>query len=218
MTDLNTMMREQARNGLQTQLKTAITNGDTEAADRLMKDIEQFGAANAPKAPPFNDTDIKAELNKTEWYGVDPKKSAKVLEYGKTMDISKFASAKAFADALIKSVEADFPAPGKTETDEEREAREAAEADDDKDEGKKTAARKTDAPGDRDALGNRAGTPRKSGPWTKLSDAPADVQKEIKRTQEKFLSSGATKEAKEKFVATALESHYAAHQRKTGKK
>jgi hypothetical protein len=220
VSDLNVMMREQARNGLQAQLDAAVTNGDTAAATKIAEDIAKLAVSAAPKAPPYNDADIRAQLEKTEWFGVDPKKSAKAVEFGKTMDVKKFANAEAFTAALIKSVEAEFaPVPPKVEeppeneTDEEREAREAEEAE--AAEAAKAKKRKTDGPGE-GALGTRAA--RTTGPWTKITDAPADVQKEIKRAADKFVSSSAPKEQREKFVAKALEAHYATHQRKKGKK
>ena len=215
MSDLNVMMREQARNGLQAQLDAAVTNGDTAAATKIAEDISKLAVSAAPKAPPYNDADIRAQLEKTEWFGVDPKKSAKAVEFGKTMDVKKFANAEAFTAALIKSVEAEFaPVPPKAEetdeeetdeeeTDEEREAAEAAKA----------KKRKTDGPGD-GALGTRAA--RTTGPWVKITDAPAEVQKEIKRTADKFAPK--TKEGREGYITKALEAHYAEHQRKKGKK
>ena len=219
MSDLNVMMREQARNGLQAQLDAAVTNGDTAAATKIAEDIAKLAVSAAPKAPPYNDADIRAQLEKTEWFGVDPKKSAKAVEFGKTMDVKKFANAEAFTAALIKSVEAEFapastattPDPPENETDEEREAREAEEAE--AAEAAKAKKRKTDGPGD-GALGTRA--VRTTGPWAKITDAPADVQKEIKRTADKFAPK--TKEGREGYITKALEAHYAEHQRKKGKK
>ena len=51
-----------------------------------------------------------------------------------------------------------------------------------------------------------------------MTDAPADVQKEIKRQAEKFVSSSAPKEQRDKFITLAVGSQYAAHQRAKGKK
>lgn len=224
MTDLNVMIREQALAGLQLQLDTAVTNGDTAAARKVTEDIAKLAVSAAPKAPPFGDAEIKAALTtKAPWFGVDPKKSGQVIAFGKDMDPRKFATAEAFADALIKAVEDEFKpagtAPPENETDEEREDREAAEAEATEAKGKeKPAKRATDAPGDADALGTRTGTGRRSGPWAKLSDAPADVQKEINRTADKYVRSTAPKEEREKFISTALGSHYAIHQRNKGKK
>jgi hypothetical protein len=215
MNDLNMMMREQARNGLQTQLDAAVTNGDTEAARKIGKQLEDLGAANAPAKPPYGNAEIVAQLEKAPWYGIDPKKSAKAVEFGKTMDLKKFPTAEAYATALIKAVEDEFkpPVTEKTETDEEREAREAEEAEA---AAAGTKPRKTDAPGEAEAGARSA--KRATGPWTKLADAPADIQKEIKRQADKFVSSSAPKEQRETFITNALASHYTAHQRKTGKK
>lgn len=219
MTDLNVMMREQARLGLQTQLDAAVTNGDMEAARKVAADIAKLEVSAAPKAPPFTGQDVYAVLDtKAPWYGVDPKKSAKAEEFGKSMKMAKFASAEAFADAIIKAVDEEFkPATAAVENDD---AIDDGIAGDDGEKDKTVVAgskpRKTDGPGESDALGR--GTVRRTGPWVKLFDAPAEVQKEIKRSADKFVSSNATKEHRETFVKNALESHYAAAQRAKGKK
>jgi hypothetical protein len=222
MTDLNMMMREQARAGFQSALDTAVTNGDTEAARKAAKDLETLAVQTAPKAPPFGNEDIKAELDKQSWFGIDPKRSARVVELGKTMDPKKFATAAAFAEALVKAVEEEFPAK-----------RTAAASDDDANEGDDDAGgegdddtaaagtppkkKKTDGPGESDNS-QRAAPRRTNGPWVKMSDAPPDVQKEIKRQADKFVSTNAPKEQREKFIAGALESHYQIAQRAKGKK
>lgn len=210
--DLNIMMREQAKAGLQRELNDAVTNGDTEAAAKVTEKIAALAVAAAPKAPPFTGDDVKAELDKLPWFGVDPVKSQRALELGKHMDLRKFSTAAAFAEAVVKAVEAK-PAgeePG-------------GEGDGDG-EGEGTAApgkdapkpKKTDSPGEGDNLNAR---PRKSsgGPWEKMADAPSDVQKEIRRQAGVLLSSKATKEQREAFEARALESHYNISQQKKGK-
>lgn len=217
--DLNMMMREQARAGLQAALDTAVTNGDTAAATKAADDIAKLAVQSAPKAPPYGDAEIRAELNKLDWFGVDPKKSGRVIALGKDMDPKKFSSAEAFAAALVKAVDEEFkPAGGaaagegdEEEDDEEKAAAIAAAA-----AGKeKPAARRTDGPREGDT---GTSVRRTSGPWTKLGDAPADIQKEVKRQADKFVSASATKEQREGFIKNALESHYAQHQRNKGKK
>jgi hypothetical protein len=215
--DLNMMMREQARNGLQAALDTAVTNGDAEAARKIAKDLETLAVSTAPKAPPYGDGEIKAELGKLDWFGVDPKKSARVIELGKHMDPKKFGTAADFAAALVKAVDAEFPPPaaaGAADDDEDDEEPEDGEKPGGKE---KPAARRTDGPGEGDA-NNRTIRRASSGPWTKLADAPADVQKEIKRAADKFVSSNAAKGQRDAYIAKALESHYGIHQRKAGKK
>lgn len=223
MSDLNMMMRTQALAGLNGQLDVAVTNGDAEGARKIAADIAKLEVSTAPKAPPFGQADITAELDKQPWFGTDPRKSRTAVDLGKTMDPRKFPTAAAFAEALVKAVEEEFKPvaaaendPAEDETDEERDAREAKEAE----AAAKTAAklRRTDGPGDRDALGAGTGTRQSSGPWAKLPDAPAAVQKEIKRQADKFVSSNAPKEQREKFIAHALGSHYTAHLRAKGKK
>ena len=220
MTDLNTMLREQARSGLQAQLDAAVTNGDTEAARKITTDIEKLAMTAAPKPPAFTDVEIRAELDKQPWFGVDPKKSAKAVEFGKTLDPKKFPTAAAFAEALVKAVDAEFtpPAAGtKKEGDEDEGDEESADESGETADTQPPKKRATDGPGDGDA-GGRARRGSSSGPWTKLSDAPADVQKEIKRQADKFVSASAPKEQREKFIAKSLESHYTIHQRNKGKK
>ena len=224
MSDLNVMMREHALAGLNTQLDAAVTNGDTEAARKITADIAKLAMSTQPKGPPYGDAEIRAELNKLDWFGVDPKKSGLAVQLGKDMNIHKFASAVEFAAALVKAVEAEGkPAAAaakapENETDEEREEREAEEAEAAAEAAAAAKAkRKTDGPGEGD-VGVRANARARTGPWTKLTDAPADVQKEIKRSADKFVSANAPKEQREKFIAKALESHHAAHLRTKGKK
>lgn len=213
MTDLNTMMREQAVNGLQLQLDAAVTDGDTVKARKISDDLAALKMSTAPKPPAFTPDDIRTEMEKLPWYGTDPKKSGRAVELGKNMDPKKFASAAAFAEALVKVVDEEFkPAPKDGEEDEPKDGEE--DEPNDKSVGR---ARKTDGPGEGDAT-QRTVRRSSSGPWAKISDAPADVQKEIKRQTDKFVSANASKEQRESFVTKALESHYAAHQRKAGKK
>ncbi len=219
MPDLNVVLLEHAKSGLQTELDTAVTNGDTEGARKIADKISALNSAAAPKpSTAYGDTEIRAELNKLPWFGVDPKKSGRTIELGKTMDPKKFGTAAEFTTALVKAVDEEFkPAvkePPESETDEEREAREAEEAEVADAAKEKKKPRASDGPADGDASGTR--TRRASGPWTKMSDAPADVQKEINRTADKFAPK--TKEGREKFVAKALEAHYAKAQLAKGKK
>jgi hypothetical protein len=219
MPDLNVMLLEQARNGLQAELDAAVTNGDTEAARKVAAKLSDLNTAAAPRPQTgYGDAEIRAELNKLPWFGVDPKKSGRTIELGKTMDPKKFNNAAEFAAALVKVVDEEFkPAikePPENETNEEREEREAKEAEAaDKDKLPKKP-RASDGPTDGDTGAGR--TRRTSGPWLKISDAPDDVRKEINRTADKFAPK--TKEGREKFVAKALEAHYAKAQLAKGKK
>jgi hypothetical protein len=216
MPDLNVMLAEHAKSALQAELDTAVTNGDTEAARKAADKLADLKTATAPKpSTGFGDAEIRAELNKLPWFGIDPKKSGRTIELGKTMDPKKFGTAAEFTAALVKVVDEEFkPAtkePPENETDEEREAREAEEA---AAAAKEKKPRASDGPADGDTGGTR--TRRTSGPWLKISDAPADVQKEINRTADKFAPK--TKEGREKFVTKALEAHYAKAQQAKGKK
>ena len=208
MADLNVMLLEHARAGLQTQLDKAVTDGDTEAARKAADEIAKLSSATAPKAPPYGDAEIRAELDKLPWFGTDPKKSGRTIELGKTMNPKKFGTAAEFAAALVKAVDEEFkPAtPAAKEGEEEGEGEE--------DPPKPPKKRVSDGPADGDTTGTRSR--RTSGPWVKMSDAPADIQKEINRTADKFAPK--TKEGREKYVAKALEAQYAQHQRAKGKK
>jgi hypothetical protein len=225
MSDLNTMLREHALTGLQTQLDAAVTNGDTVAARKVSDEIAKLQMQTAPKAPPYGDAEIRAALgSKADWFGVDPKKSGRVIELGKHMDPKKFSTAEAFADALIKAVDAEFPvtpAAGKKDGEEEGDEPDDEENEDGEPATSPKKKRATDAPGEGDTLG-RAPRTRSSGPWTKLSDAPADIQKEVTRSADKFVPKSGdpkvTKERRDSFIARALESHYATHLRNKGKK
>lgn len=219
MSDLNTMLRERARTGLQTQLDAAVTNGDTAAATKIADEIAKLAVSTAPKAPAYGDAEIRAELNKFDWFGVDPKKSGRVLALGRDMDPKKFPDAAAFAVALVKAVDEEFKVVPKNEDDEPGdEEDENAEGEEDDADKKKTVVKKkrTDGPGENDT-GVRARNSRSSGPWVKMSDAPPEVQKEINRSLGKFLSSNASEDQKKSFRAKALESHYNAAQQKKGK-
>lgn len=223
MSDLNVAIREQAVLGLQTQLDNAVTNGDAVAARKIADDLAKLAVSTAPKAPPFTGRDVYAVLDsKAPWYGIDPKKSAKAEELGKSMMMAKFPSAEAFADALIKAVDDEFkPASGRTvaEGDDDGEGGAADEGEDDAEPAPAPAPkpRKTDGPGEGDGT-QRPVVRRTTGPWTKLADAPADIQKEVKRQTDKLVSASAPKEQREKFIRGALEAHYAAHVRAKGKK
>lgn len=215
--DLNQMLREQASVGLQTQLDQAVTNGDTEAARKISAQIATLAVSTAPKAPAYGDAEIRASLDaKAPWFGTDPKKSAKAVEFGKTMDPKKFASAEAFADAIVKAVDEEFKPAILAPKDDEDEDGEGDDADGEDEEEKPVVrkARRTDGPGESDTNGRpRRGS---TGPWEKLTDAPREIQAEVKRQADKFAPK--TKEGREAFVKRALEAHQRAHAAKQGKK
>lgn len=224
--DLNVMMREQALAGLNRDLDDAVTNGDTAKARDVTKKIADLTAASAPKGPPYGDAEIRAELEKAPWFGIDPKKSAKAVEFGKTMDIKKFATPALFAEALIKAVDEEFKPPAaakkdppENETDEEREAREAEEAEAAEAAAAEKKPKKTDGPGDEGMGGARSNNSGRGSTraWAKLSDAPRDVQAEIKRQADKFVPATAKPEVRTKFISDALAVRYAQHQRTKGK-
>lgn len=217
--ELNMMLRDQARNQLQSRLNDAVTNGDAETAAKIAKDMEALAVANAPAKPPYTGDEIKAELEKLPWFGTDAARSGRAMELGKFLDIKKFPTAAAFAKAVSDAVDAEFKKPGAEGTDDARGGTDdnTGGDDDDTDPEPEPKPKKTDGPGERDNTqrnNTRRGT---GGPWSKLSDAPNDVRAEINRQATKMLPSNATKETREAFVTRALSSHYNMHQRKAGK-
>jgi hypothetical protein len=216
--DLNVMLRQTARSGLEAKLTQAVVDGDQEAAKKIAKEMSDLELQTAPKAPPYGDAEIRAELNKLPWFGIDPRKSAKAMQYGKDLDPRKFSTAEAFAKAVAEAVEQDFKPASETppEDDEEEDEDEKEEEEEDEDEGENKSKpgkprKRTDGPGENDADGSR---PRRaSGPWKKMSDAPPAIQAETRRTMTKLLGARTTEDQRKAFETRALESHYAAQQR-----
>lgn len=211
MSDMETMLRNQVQTNLTNALDSAVQAGDIQAARKATQQLQEFALTlnKTPAATSFTNADIRTAIKaKASWFGVDPRRSAKVVEFGKNMEPQSFKSAEEFADAIIKAVDDEF----KTEKEEEEEIEKEKE-----DEGageKKVARKKTDAPsGD---VG-RAVPRSSSGLWTKLSDAPRDVAEHVRNSAEKY-TRNATKEQREKYIATALATAYAADQRAKGRK
>jgi hypothetical protein len=221
--DMAEMLRSQMQSTLTTQLDAAVQAGDIAAARKASDDLQKLaGTVQKPAAPAFSNADIRAQLKaKATWFGIDPRKSAKAIEYGKTMEPDAFKSAGEFADALIKAVEEDFkvaPAAGDG-TGEGAGDGTGEGAGDGAGEGtgegegeQKPAAarRRTDAPS---GEGGGRGAPRRaSGPWTKLADAPKEVADQIKAQADKF-TRNASKEQRDKFITNALDVAYRASQK-----
>lgn len=207
--DMATLLRTQLNHTLTNQLNQAVQAGDIQAAHAATKQIAELAVATTapPKAaegPKFSTEDIKKTMNaKAPWFGVDPKRSAKAVEFAKNMEPTAFKTVEEFADTLIKAVDEDF-APAKQEEVEETEDEEKKEP---------VARKKTDAPsGD---TGRSAISSRSSGPWAKLSDAPKETADLIRKQADKFVRD---EDKKKVYIATALGVAYADHQRKTGAK
>lgn len=209
-TDIEAIVKNQLQTSLTHQLDAATQAGDIAAARAAANKIAEFALQNkSPDAPSFTNVDIRKSLKeKAPWFGVDPRRSAKAVEFGKNMEPQSFKSADEFADALIKSIKEEFE-------DADDEPEEEEDEDEDEKPEKKVARKKTDAPSSSMA---RA-VPRRaaSGPWVKLSDAPKDIAETIKASADKF-TRNATKEQRERYIATALGTAYAADQRSRGKK
>jgi hypothetical protein len=210
MSDLEQMLKGQIQANLVGRLDSATQSGDIQAARQAAQALADFTSKNRPPdAPSFNNTDIRAAIKaKAPWFGVDPRRSAKVVEFGKNMEPASFKSAEEFADKIIEAIEEEYK-----ETEADEEADEAEEDEEEKEE-KKPVRKKTDAPS---GSGARAIPRKTSGPWTKLSDAPKEVADNVKRATDKF-TTNATKEARAKFIESALATAYAADQRTKGRK
>lgn len=225
MNDLTTMLRAQAQAGLQARLNAAVEAGDQAAAKQVSDEMAALAVQTAPRpVASYSQEDIRAAMEtKAPWFGSDPKRSAKALEFGKTLDLKKFATADAYAEALIKAVDEEFkpaaaaPPPPKKADEGEDDEDENGNADDDEDENDNDeqrqpparAARRSDGPGEGD--GAARGRRQYSGPWNKLSDAPRDVQTEINRAADKFTREP---ERRKQFIKLALESHHRMYQQK----
>jgi len=215
MADLEQMLKNQVQANLTYALDSATQAGDIQAARKAAQQLQEFALSTVKPAdaPSFTNADIRTAIKaKAPWFGVDPRRSAKAVEFGKNMEPQSFKSAEEFAKAIIEAVEDDFKPP--EEDDEKEEYEKEDEEEDDEKEEKKVARKKTDAPS---SSMSRAVPRKSSGPWTKLSDAPKEVADTIKKASDKF-TRNATKEQRQKYVETALATAYAADQRSRGKK
>lgn len=208
--DLEAIVRQQQQNMLVNQLDSATQAGDILAARKAAQQLQEFALQHRnPDVAQFTNADIRASLKvKAPWFGVDPRRSARAVEFGKNMEPSAFKSADAFAEELIRSIEEEFEEEDKPRRIEDDDSPEDEEPD------KRNARRKTDAPSSAMA---RAVPRRSSGPWMKLSDAPKEIAQTIKASADKF-TRNATKEQRDRYIATALGTAYAADQRSRGRK
>jgi|SRR5579859_4333319 len=123
MTDLNTMLRQQMQNTLTAQLDAATQAGDIAAARKAAQSLMEFSVATAAattkpaKKPPTIEELKKAIMAKADWFGVDPRRSAKAVELGKMMDPERFETADAFADALLKELAKDEKPPRNSDSE-----------------------------------------------------------------------------------------------------
>src|SRR5690242_13009964 len=112
MTDMATLMRNQLNATLTNQLNAAVQAGDIASAHAATKAIAELAVSTVPQqptGPKFNNDDIKKAMQtKATWFGTDPRRSAKAVEFAKNMEPTAFASADAFADALLKAVDDEF--------------------------------------------------------------------------------------------------------------
>lgn len=208
--NLEVMLRNQVNANLNHALDTAVQAGDVQTARKVTQQLQQLAleTSKSPDVPKFSNNDIRAALkSKASWFGIDPRRSAKAVEFGKNMEPQSFPNAEAFAEALIKSVNEEYKTNEPKESDEEEPELEEPENEDKSE--KKPERKRTDAPS---GEGVRAIPRRTSGAWTKLSDAPKEIADTIRSAAERF-TRNATKEQKEKYIVTALGTAYASDQR-----
>lgn len=218
MSDLASMLRQQMQNTLNSSLDAAVQAGDINAARKVTKDILDLGLAEAKattavKAPP-SPKDIKAAVAaKADWFGVDPRKTAKTMELAKMMDPERFTSAEAFADALLKTVtEEEKGAAGNDGDDED------GEGEDGDDEDARREARRAKA-----KEGRKNGTQepelgtgtRSNGATSNLRRAfetgdikmlPSASQATIKKFADKFARNGG-EDARKAYISNAVKAH-----------
>jgi hypothetical protein len=203
--DLEQMLKNQLQNNIVYRLDSATQAGDIQAARKAALELSEFQAKNRPAdVPSFTNADIRTAIKaKAPWFGVDPRRSAKVVEFGKNMEPASFKSAEEFADKVIEAIEEEYE-EGDEEEDDGPEEKEV----------KKPERKKTDAPS---SSGARAIPRRSAGPWSKLSDAPKEIADTIKASADKF-TRNATKEQRDKYISTALGTAYNADLRAKGRK
>lgn len=223
MTDLATMLKQQMQNTLTAQLDSAVQAGDIAAARKAAQAVSELAVASVPrtsgKSVPTTDAIKAALMAKADWFGVDPRKSAKAVELGKMMDPSRFETAEAFADSLLKEIEKDEKAAGKDDDNEDGEDDENQDGEDGESEDaeaeaaaeKRREARRNDKRRDGTA-GRELNVGGRSAPGNSLRQAfetgdikhlPRSVADEIKKTADKF-ARNATKEQKAAFIKNAV--------------
>lgn len=201
--NLEAMVHAQMHDTLHRQLNSAVQVGDINVARAAVQQLNQLAVTQAKNNKQFTNHDIREVLKtKAPWFGVDPRRSARAVEFGKNMEPASFETAEAFADELIKAVKEEFDEPDNEPDDEPEEKEE-----------KKVVRKRTDAPVDH----ARAVPRRSSGVWAKLSDAPKDIAEQIRNSADKF-TRNATKEQREKYITTALSAAYTADQRGRARK
>jgi hypothetical protein len=212
MNDLATMLKQQMENDIGARLDAAVATGDAATARKMAKQFADLQVASVPKAPtktaPTKEQIMSALTAKADWFGIDPVKSALAGELGKTMLPERFESADAFADALLKAVDAKL----KTTTNAEDEDGEGEDAEDEdgEDEGDETARKparrnataqtELNQGGRSNASGTNLRRAFETGEIKHLSKPAADA---IKAQADKF-TTGKTKEQRAAYIANAV--------------
>jgi hypothetical protein len=227
MTDLATMLRNQMQQTLQNSLDTAVQAGDINAARNATKQILDLNLAearsgSAAKKVPSKDEIKAAVAAKADWFGVDPRKTAKAVELGKMMDPERFDSAEAFATALLKSLDDEATAAaaaGKSDDedgdDDEDDGKDGAE-----DEGERQPRKRKNAT-ERPELG-AGGAPavtsnlRRAFESGDIKALPRAAQDSIKKSADK-LARNADEKGRKTFIANAVKAHARAELIASGK-
>jgi hypothetical protein len=156
MTDLGTMLKQQMQNNIAQSLDSAVQAGDIQAARKAatsLIELEKATAAAAPavKKPPTLDEVKKAVATKLPWFGIDPRKTEKLMALGRMMDPTRFDTPEAFADQLVKAYNDEDKKP----------ARGAAAASDEDDENDENAEDDEDAENDENAEDDEDAEPKR---------------------------------------------------------
>lgn len=209
MSDLATLLKQQMEGTIARSLDAAVASGDTQAARAAAKQFADLQVASVPKTspakkPPTSD-EVKAALSaKLDWFGIDPRKSAKIAEIGRNMLPERFDTAEAFADALIKTYNDEEKAANKTTEEEEEPAEEEAVEEEEPAERKPARRNGTQQPelnaGARQTVGSNLRRAYETGDIKFLPRAAAD---DVKRSASKFAANSTDKQ-KEAFIRNAV--------------
>lgn len=102
------LLKKQMETSIGQQLDQAVASGDAALARKLTADYAALQVATAPKPVAASTVptidQIRTEFTKlAPWFGIDPRKSQKVIELSRAMDPARFDTPKAAADALLKA-------------------------------------------------------------------------------------------------------------------
>jgi len=238
MTDLNTMLRQQMVANLTATLDQATQAGDIQASRKAAQQLAEFSVAAAaaapkpPKKPPTVDEIKIAIAKKADWFGIDPRRSAQIVELGKMMDPDRFENADAFADALLKEYEKDLRHGGPRDPEDEDDSGNEEESDDetgeddDNDEGRTMRTQRREArPARRNGsvqpelnAGSRStgNNMRRAFETGDIKNLPRTAADSIRKAADR-MANKATKEQRAAFIQNAVKAHARSELIATGK-